>query len=107
MIRTLSILAAIVALVVSAAPVASAGSSNQPTPLTLGAGKDRGWVKATPKPRGFTLDIDVEALDVVKARSAKGHRTPVGSALHGTSSGSVGFKSARPAGNGIIAILIG
>ena len=32
MIRTLSILAAIVALVVSAAPVASAGSSNQPTP---------------------------------------------------------------------------
>ena len=88
MIRALSILAAIVALVTSAVPVASAGSSNQPTPRTFGAGKDRGWVKSTSKqpPRGFKLDIDVEALDVVKARSTKGQ---------------------RPAGDGIIAVLIG
>ena len=46
MIRALTVIAAIVALAVTASP-ASAGSSNRPTPHTLGAGKDRGWVKAT------------------------------------------------------------
>ena len=48
MIRALSILAAVAALAVTAAPVASAGTSKKPPSPTLegvsiGAGKDRGW----------------------------------------------------------------
>lgn len=58
MIRVLSILAAVAALAVSAAPVASAGA-----------------VKAPPKSPGFFLDLGTtETLDLVKARSAKGQR---------------------------------
>ena len=62
MFRALTILAAVAALAVSAAP-ASAGSSNQPPSLSFGAGKDRGWFMAPPKPpqsgaSGFTKVLD-------------------------------------------------
>ena len=79
MFRALTIIAAVVALAVTAGP-ATAGTSKKPPPrtaqvivligandyglvATFGAGKDRGWVKAPPKPAqsgasGFTKVID-------------------------------------------------
>src|SRR5262245_10067066 len=70
MLRALTTLAAVAALAVSASPALAAQPRPQdfnivrwakaaPTPSTFGAGKDRGWFKATPEPpqggaSGFT-----------------------------------------------------
>ena len=123
MFRALTILATIVALAVSAAPAASAGPLKKPPPrpaqaivligandyglvaaravsaapasagISFGAGKDRGWVKAPPKPprrgSGFAKVIDLDGR------------------FTGFKDGTSNTLQSRSGSNGIIAILIG
>ena len=74
MIRVI-ILAAIVALVASAAPIASAGTSNarvggklHPEAISIGAGKDRGWQLQARLGRAVVVLIGANDYGIVAGR---------------------------------------